>query len=50
MFNPEKLLGGLIRSSTRGSRGGLGGLMSGGAALGVLGVAMEAVEHYMNLK
>ncbi len=48
MFNPEKLLGGLIRSSTRGSRGGLGGLMSGGAALGVLGVAMEAVEHYMN--
>ncbi len=48
MFNPEKLLGGFIRSSTRGSRGGLGGLMSGGAALGVLGVAMEAVEHYMN--
>ena len=48
MFNPEKLLGGLIRSSTRGSRGGLGSLMSGGAALGVLGVAMEAVEHYMN--
>ncbi len=48
MFNPEKLLGGLIRSSTRGSRGGLGGLVSGGAALGVLGVAMEAVEHYMN--
>ena len=48
MFNPEKLLGGLIRSSTRGSRGRLGGLMSGGAALGVLGVAMEAVEHYMN--
>ncbi len=34
MFNPEKLLGGLIRSSTRGSRGVLGGLMSGGAALG----------------
>ncbi|WP_319406052.1 tellurite resistance TerB family protein [uncultured Desulfosarcina sp.] len=48
MFNPEKLLGGLIRSSTRGSRGGLGGLMSGGAALGMLGVAMEAVEHFMN--
>ncbi|MBL0712608.1 MAG: tellurite resistance TerB family protein [Desulfosarcina sp.] len=47
MFNPEKLLGGLIRSSTRGSRGGLGGLVSGGAALGVLGVAMEAVEHFM---
>ena len=48
MFNPEKLLGGLIRSSTRGSRGGLGGLVSGGAALGALGVAMEAVEHFMN--
>ena len=48
MFNPEKLLGGLIRSTTRGSRGGLGGLLSGGAALGILGVAMEAVEHYMN--
>ena len=48
MFNPEKLLGGLMRSSARGSRGGLGGLVSGGAALGVLGVAMEAVEHYMN--
>ena len=48
MFNPEKLLGGLIHSSTRGSRGGLGGLVSGGAALGVLGVAMEAVEHFMN--
>lgn len=48
MFNPEKLLGGLLRSSTRGSRGGLGGLVSGGAALGVLGVAMEAVEHFMN--
>jgi len=48
MFNPEKLLGGLLRSSTRGSRGGLGGLMSGGAALGALGVAMEAVEHFMN--
>jgi uncharacterized membrane protein YebE (DUF533 family) len=48
MFNPEKLLGGLIRSSTRGRRGGLGGLASGGAALGLLGVAMEAVEHFMN--
>ena len=48
MFNPEKLLGGLIRSSTRGSRGGLGSLLSGGVALGALGVAMEAVEHYMN--
>ena len=48
MFNPEKLLGGLIRSSARVSRGGVGSLMSGGAALGMLGVAMEAVEHFMN--
>lgn len=48
MFNPEKLLGGLIRNSSRGNSGGLGGLMSGGAALGALGVAMEAVEHFMN--
>ena len=48
MFNAEKLLGGLIRSSTRGSRGGLGGLVSGGVAMGALGVAMEAVEHFMN--
>ena len=48
MFNPEKLLGGLIRSTTRGGRGGLGGLATGGMALGALGVAMEAVEHFMN--
>jgi len=48
MFNAEKLLGGLIRSSTRGSRGGLGGLVSGGVAMGAIGVAMEAVEHFMN--
>jgi len=48
MFNAEKLLGGLIRSSTRGRRGGLGSLVSGGVALGALGVAMEAVEHFMN--
>ena len=48
MFNAEKLLGGLVRSSTRGRRGGLGGLVSGGVALGALGVAMEAVEHFMN--
>ena len=48
MFNAEKLLGGLIRSSTRGSRGGLGSLLTGGVAMGALGVAMEAVDHYMN--
>lgn len=48
MFNAEKLLGGLIRSSTRGSRGGLGSLLTGGVAMGALGVAMEAMDHYMN--
>lgn len=49
MFNPEKMLGGLLRGGMRrGGSGGLGSLVSGGAALGLLGVAMEAVEHYMN--
>jgi len=48
MFNAEKLLGGMIRGSIRGRRGGLGGLVSGGAALGALGVAMEAVEHFVS--
>ncbi|MFZ1986950.1 MAG: hypothetical protein WAU91_21235, partial [Desulfatitalea sp.] len=47
MFNPERLLGGLLRGGMR-RGGGLGSLVSGGAALGLLGVAMEAVEHYMN--
>jgi uncharacterized membrane protein YebE (DUF533 family) len=46
MFNPEKLLGGLLRSGMRGR--GAGSLVSSGAALGLLGVAIEAVEHYMN--
>ena len=47
MFNPEKLLGGLLRSGTRRKRG-LGSLMSGGAALGLVGVAWEAVEHFVD--
>ena len=46
MFNPEKLLGGMLRTGMRGR--GAGSVLSGGAALGLLGVAMEAVEHYMN--
>jgi Protein of unknown function (DUF533) len=46
MFNPEKLLGGLLMGGSR-RRGGLGGLISSGAALGLAGVAMEAVEHFM---
>lgn len=47
MFNPEKLLGGLLMGGSR-RRSGLGSLISSGAALGVAGVAMEAVEHFMN--
>lgn len=46
MFKAERLLGGLIRGGMRRSGGGLGSLVSGGAALGLVGVAMEAVEHY----
>ena len=50
MLNPEKILGGLMRSGMRGrGRGrGLAGMIPGGAALGLVGVAMEAVEHFMN--
>ena len=47
MFNPEKLLGGLLMGGSH-RRGGLGGLISSGAALGLAGVAMEAVEHFMD--
>ncbi|MGD9233499.1 MAG: DUF533 domain-containing protein [Desulfobacterales bacterium] len=47
MFNPEKLLGGLLMGGSR-RRSGLGSLLSSGAALGLAGVAMEAVEHFMN--
>lgn len=46
MFNPEKMLGNLLLGGVRRKRG-LGGLLSGGAALGLVGVAMEAAEHYM---
>lgn len=46
MFNTEKLLGGLLMGSNR--RGSLNRLASGGIGLGLLGVAMEAAEHFMN--
>nr|MDJ0784849.1 hypothetical protein [Desulfosarcinaceae bacterium] len=46
MFNPEKMLGNLLMGGVRRKRG-LGGLLSGGAALGLVGVAMEAAEHFM---
>jgi tellurite resistance protein len=46
MFNPEKILGGLLRS---GSRGGIFGITGKGAiGLGLLGVAVAAVEHFMD--
>ncbi len=44
MFNAEKLLGGLLMGSNR--RGSLSRLVSGGVGLGLLGVAMEAAEHF----
>ena len=46
MINPEKILGGLIRSGSR--RRGIGSLVTSGVGLGLVGVAMEAVEHLMN--
>ena len=47
MFNPEKLLGGMIRNTARGGSG-ISSLLTSGAALGAVGVAMEAVDHFMN--
>ncbi len=44
MFNPEKLLGGLLKQST-----GMGRLGTRAAVgMGVLGAAMAAAEHFMN--
>jgi uncharacterized membrane protein YebE (DUF533 family) len=45
MFNPEKILGGMLRSSSRG--GMLGRTGKGAIGLGLLGVALAAVEHFM---
>ena len=47
MFNPDKILGGLLRGNSRKS-GMLGKLGAGSVGLGLLGVAMEAAEHVMN--
>ncbi len=47
MLNPEKILGGLLRGKSR-SGGMFGKLGAGSVGLGLLGVAMEAAEHYMN--
>jgi len=46
MFNPEKILGGLLRSTSRGGMFG-GNLGKGAVGLGLLGVAVAAVEHFM---
>ena len=45
MFNPEKILGSLIKGGLSGGRG-----MGAKAAigLGMLGIAMEAIEHFAN--
>lgn len=45
MFNPEKLLGGLLGGSGR--RGGAN-LLTSQLGMGLLGVAIAAAEHYMN--
>ncbi len=47
MFNPEKLLGGLLKGAMGKGGVGLGGA-KGAVGLGILGVAMEAAEHFMN--
>jgi uncharacterized membrane protein YebE (DUF533 family) len=47
MFNAEKVLGGMLLGGSR-RRGGIGGILSGGVALGLMGVAMAAVEQYMD--
>ncbi len=47
MFNSEKLLGSLLSTGTRRKRG-LGGMMTGGIGLGLIGVAMEAAKHFMD--
>ncbi len=46
MINPEKLLGGMLMGNSRSIVPGIGGSIG----LGLLGVAMEAVEHYMKQK
>lgn len=46
MFNPEKLLGSLLSSSL--GRGGITNNIKAQVGMGLLGVAMEAFEHYAN--
>lgn len=53
MFNPERMLGKMIKSSFRtagksGGFGGLGGSAKGAMAMGALGVAFAAFDHFAN--
>jgi uncharacterized membrane protein YebE (DUF533 family) len=47
MFNAEKLLGGVLLGGAR-RKSPLGSLLAGGAGMALLGVAIEAVEHFTN--
>jgi uncharacterized membrane protein YebE (DUF533 family) len=47
MFNAEKLLGGVLLGGTR-RKSPLGSLLAGGAGMALIGVAIEAVEHFTN--
>ncbi|MFZ5765042.1 MAG: tellurite resistance TerB family protein [Thermodesulfobacteriota bacterium] len=44
MFNPEKLLGSLLKGGV--GKGGISGNMKATVGLGLLGVALEAMDHY----
>jgi len=46
MFNPEKLLGSLLKGGL--SRGGMGSNMKVQVGMGLLGLAIGAVEHFAN--
>ena len=45
MFDAEKLLGGLLLGGAR-RKSGLNALVPGGAGMALLGVAIEAFEHF----
>lgn len=46
MFNPEKLLGSLLKGGL--ARGGMGSKMKAQVGMGLLGAALAAVEHFAN--
>ncbi|MBN2232748.1 MAG: tellurite resistance TerB family protein [Deltaproteobacteria bacterium] len=49
MFNPERILGSLVREALRGTGGGSLSTKAG-LGMGLLGVAMGAAEHFMERK